>query len=381
MGRISSLLFVFIWAFCAAWADDGASSGLTGSVQLLDSHPTIRMVSEVVRVSLPKAKVRASFVFRNEGPATTVRMAFPEEGYGDVTTPTSQGDSFEFFRSYVDGKRVKVTRVVDKERTGEAEYHVWWVKRVHFGRGQTRRVVCEYEGGGSRSSYGWYGWSYTLKTGASWKGTIGRARIICDIRGLEPYCRLKIRPAGYRRRGNTVVWDFRNFKPKKDIDFSWQTAFLDVVVNGMPITRHRSKGKVYDIDWWSADWGFPYAVRKGTEVYAPVDGIAAWLGAELNVVKTARLQDPVEPRDRDPAPLIVRLTRGERWVELRRSSKTMKTSSGTVLLPRAAHLAHGYESITTALTPVVRALGVVWIAPSKSAGKVEPAVRNGGGGK
>jgi hypothetical protein len=68
--------------------------------------------------------------------------------------------------------------------------------------------------------------TYVLKTGASWKGTIGRARIVCDIAGLRARGPLQFQPAGGKIAGRKVVWEFRNFEPNKDIVVRWFEGFV-----------------------------------------------------------------------------------------------------------------------------------------------------------
>jgi len=65
-----------------------------------------------------------------------------------------------------------------------------------------------------------------LKTGALWKGNIGKADItveflphpgvnLADIVGI-------IIPRGYSIKGNKVVWHFSDFEPDEDIRISYQ---------------------------------------------------------------------------------------------------------------------------------------------------------------
>ncbi|MFI5385265.1 MAG: DUF4424 family protein [Fimbriimonadales bacterium] len=163
-------------------ADDTAVDGIGGNIKMMKGHPTIRMVSEDVRVKLPQATVRAVFVFHNDGPATTVKIGFPESGTG-YDHGTRRNSLFGYFRSYVDGKRIKVKREgnlhVEEE---DNSYHIWWTKSVHFGRHQTRVIVDEYKGGigGDTTNHAFF--TYVMSTGGSWKGNIKRARITVGCR-------------------------------------------------------------------------------------------------------------------------------------------------------------------------------------------------------
>jgi hypothetical protein len=351
------LLLGTLLASGVVWADDSATTGLTGTVKVMDAHPSVRMVSEAVHIKLPDAVVRAEFVFRNEGPATTVRMAFPEEGGGDTSAPKKLTSHFSYFRSYVDGKRFRVTKVVDEKHTGEGQYHVWWTKTVKFAKHQTRRVVCEYKGGGSDSTGGSRGFGYTLVTGASWKGPIGRAVITCDVSGLNDYSRIHFGPKGYKRHGNIVTWDLRNFEPKEDIHVGWFDGFIDVFVNGRSITAVREKGKLVDRHSWNFEWRYPFPQRMGREVYGPLEAYAAWLGAKASVVKSTPLPGTQGLTKDTRVPVAVRIARAGRWIELRKGSKVARTSQGIAKLPRAPTIYKDGGPMIASFTPIVRALG------------------------
>ena len=77
-----------------AYAND-ASLSTSGTPKLMSGHPSISMESEVVRMLIGKEKVSVNceFVFVNHGPATTVRMGFPDnevfeaEEFGEEPAP------------------------------------------------------------------------------------------------------------------------------------------------------------------------------------------------------------------------------------------------------------------------------------------------------
>jgi hypothetical protein len=137
------------------------------------------MVSEVVRLHVGKRIVRADcrFVFRNEGPATTVKMGFPDE---DSAREGEKGKSvFKSFRSWVDGRSV-TTRIEEDDNDG-----VWQVKQVDLPANKTvvvRDVYSVSPGMGFQGGTWWMSYAaYTLHTGASWKGSIGRADVYVTL--------------------------------------------------------------------------------------------------------------------------------------------------------------------------------------------------------
>jgi Tol biopolymer transport system component len=340
-------------ALClGAWANDGSgNTGAGGGVFLQQKHRTVRMVSEEVHIQLPQCRVRTRFLFKNEGPATTVLMIFPENGYLNTATEEFEREvrprytHFKYFRAFVDGKPVRVRRIVrynPSDPEGDPSYYeYWWAKWVHFARGQTRVVVNRYQGG-----LGWGGlgfpertFRYILGTGASWKGRIERARIVCDVRGIRDGGPVWIEPAGYRRRGDRIAWEFRAFTPKRDQDLSvaWVKGFVNVRVNGQP---------VYDRSGWKWEWGPIAARREGREVWLPLRAAADWLGARLMVVKPER---------------GARLTRGDRWAEVLLGSPTIATASGRRSMPGPARAdpsgSGAAERGMVAFRPLVKALG------------------------
>lgn len=187
-----SLAFLGLLAVCAAHADNAAlTSG--GQPKMMDHHPTVRMESEAVKLTVhwDRVDTDCSFVFANDGPACVVNMGFPDFGllaYSQkLTEPASM---FTKYASYVDGKPVS-TKLVLGQGPGEQ----WQTKKVAFpahGKRLVREVYSTELGGvGVRPPIALA--SYLLHTGASWKGTIGKAVVTvtvapdCDLTGpLDP---------------------------------------------------------------------------------------------------------------------------------------------------------------------------------------------------
>ena len=209
------ILLMLITVHCHA--NDGSVEGVGGSVALLRSeHGSIRMISEKVEAKLTRdngAKVRCTFIFKNEGKATTVMMGFPERAEGEEPKQTIKA-----FKSWVNGKRVK-TRLIQGKAGWVGEYKGWHVKDVPFKAGETLTIVDTYTGGIGGNIDGWKWFEYILKTGASWKGRISRADISVDVSALLRARKItSISPKGYTRSGGVVKWALRNIEPKKDIN-------------------------------------------------------------------------------------------------------------------------------------------------------------------
>lgn len=179
-----ALLFPFL--FCPiARANDSAFSGVSGTPKpMRGEHSAIAMQSEkiVITADAKGYSTDVEFVFRNDGPKTSVPMGFPENSYNDG--PDKKGESaFLRFATAVDGRKIPAKRVVmsDNEQGIEA----YWVKSVDFGPKQTRRVRVSY-----RSRWGGdTGWGTRRAliydfTGKNWKGLVERSDL--EIRVTSP---------------------------------------------------------------------------------------------------------------------------------------------------------------------------------------------------
>ena len=156
---------------------DNAALTSGGLPRMMSGHPTISMVSEVVKVVVHGKRVDTdcTFVFDNLGNACTVNMGFPDFGMWAYDYVHQKPKSiFKSFQSYVDGKRV-ATRLV----LGADKREQWQTKLVSFEKDGSRvvREVYSTELGGAAASIDVGAASYVLHTGASWKGGIGKATV------------------------------------------------------------------------------------------------------------------------------------------------------------------------------------------------------------
>jgi hypothetical protein len=186
-----------------AAADDGSVESVHGSVRLMKEHGNIRMVSETVRARVSKQVIEVDCVFtmKNEGSADTVLVGFPDgpmDGYG-----------ISSFLSWVDGVEVKCGHEPD----GNDSDASWWTRRVVFPSGAVRTFRDHY-----KVSPSWFpidrsrGFRYILKSGASWKGTIGAADILATLDGI-PLGWITGSDPEARRVGRSFRWSFRDFEP------------------------------------------------------------------------------------------------------------------------------------------------------------------------
>jgi hypothetical protein len=213
-----SLTFVLIVAAALAGPANDGWVGISGAPKLMKGHPSVRMVDERVLISIKRKTmvVDCTFRFKNEGPAGTVRMGFPDydSGVDDVKTTKT---TFAYFKSYVDGKR-------HQTRFLRGDFKAWQVKDVAFRQGQLRTVRNVYEvqlGAARVGSEGGMAYEahYVLETGASWKGEIGKTEIVVTFASNHHPRPTRLLPftvgagSSWNEEKGTVLWQGPS-KPK-----------------------------------------------------------------------------------------------------------------------------------------------------------------------
>jgi len=287
------------------WCNDTAVVGIGGVIKPMENHPSIVLRSHVVKVKITPeyADVDCTFVLHNTGKATRVLIGFPESGGGDIVVPKM---GFRYFRSYVDGKRVQVRVQEQRRESGPGGYFRWYLKRVRFGAGQTRVIRNVYRAPLGAISTGHDFFDYILTTGASWKGKIGRSDIIVELSGLKHVVDLEIRPEGYRRVGNRIVWRLENYEPKENIFIMFfQHYRLNADIGESRIVSRdaliRPQGTLMiDADWFRSMRGVQVAWDSKTRRVTIADTstgrqIVMRVGDRWAIVNGQRVQLPVAP--------------------------------------------------------------------------------------
>jgi hypothetical protein len=232
----------------------------------------IALVSEQVSVALSqeRADVDCVFVFRNEGPAQTALIGFPE---GPPPGREQLGDTrLNSFRAWVHGRALAVkTRPAspplpssDQPSPGllnpdpygpkaapialdyaqgkrkvlspgpygpkAARVSRWHTFKVRFARGQSRTVRNRYwVRPGEQDSIGGIRFSYVLSTARTWKdGKIARADIRVRLKDLQkavsdfgPGLAL-VQPKGYQLIRNAIIWKVCDWVPQRDILIAYE---------------------------------------------------------------------------------------------------------------------------------------------------------------
>ena len=203
--RVVTLAMALMLSASLAHADDGSMATVGGSVRLMRENVNIRMVAETIRARITQdlITVQCAFTMKNEGPADTVLVGFPDGdsiGHGQA--------QLESFRSWVDGVEVACTRIQDAPNEMS-----WWTKRIAFPASAVVVMRNRYTvAPGTSWSTGSQAFTYILWTGASWKGTIGSAEIVATLDGIPASWVTGSDPVA-RRKGRTFRWELHDFEP------------------------------------------------------------------------------------------------------------------------------------------------------------------------
>jgi hypothetical protein len=295
-------------------ADDTAVYGKGGAIMPMVEHPSIVMDEMVVQahVSEKTTRVDCDFLFRNTGPATTVRMGFPESGNHLGGT-----DGFASFETWVDDEPYEVS-VEGLARDPSGGWRRWRVKTVEFAANQTRRVRVRYAVATARDSVGGRLFSYAFGTGGSWKGPIGRAQITVELEG-----RFSVRTKGGLTPAamNLFWWEATDLEPPESdsVGLYLMPPNLRVEVSGL-------------------ERGYPSLIDSNGISWAPVTEVAKWLGAEVTAT-----------------PASASVTYGALTLEIFADTTEAKLGEELVSLPTAPVSRDG--ALQVPIAAVVRALG------------------------
>ena len=181
MKKMSWVLVAAVLAATGSTArgNDFEVAGIGGSWQPASGeNRSVQMVSERVRIDIFQGKdayryydTTVDFQFHNRGPATTVKMAFPESSNAEPgAKPSTSG--FRTFRTSVDGKSVPVERVISQRKLSSGvEYQALWLKSVAFKAGERKAIQVKYRSlPGALAGVGWFA-AYDF-TGGNWFGKV-----------------------------------------------------------------------------------------------------------------------------------------------------------------------------------------------------------------
>jgi len=296
-GHITAVVLAGSALYAApAFAND-SSSMMVGDSYVMTPNAQVALVREELRISLQDDRflVHVKSIYRNDGLAMNVTMAFPENAH--------YLEGIQDFRSQIDGRPVntefhKDGFYYDYEEAGtedgQTEGLIYgmpqnyrdsaWVKVVPFEAGQTREVVVDYWAEYGSNVYADYYAEYILATGASWAGPIESFACWIDWSALTrfsaPTCELNKplfdpqgrmgpwTPMPWRLLSATeAVWETEQFEPDMVIHINVIQGFWNFTLNGEGLSSRAAS--------YHQDTRTPL-LREGSEVLGVAEDLCSY---------------------------------------------------------------------------------------------------------
>lgn len=207
---------------------DDAVIGRTpaGVYPMMDSE--IEMLSEDIIIDMDRNTVECTFVFYNTGEARDVLMGFPGKLREELGSFFSNDVSLSLrnFRAFANGKELPVEREPGiQPEIALPDYSEWFTFTVSFAEDEKVTVRNTYTYEPTYDSIGNVTTGYVLKTGAVWKGKIGKARVEFKLGSIQPWQIEQLKPGGFRFKGNSIVWERTNIEPVYDLKLVYNNWF------------------------------------------------------------------------------------------------------------------------------------------------------------
>ena len=245
LALVSLLAIIFLATTASA---DDASLGRVGENVQPIFNTRVEMLAEDVRVKVTPERsfVEAVFIFRNNGPAATVLVGFPEEEILDGREGFGDDTELHDFKAFIDGKEVPVQKkkgLVPEINPRSIDYPSWYTWEVEFAEGQIRELRNTYWVKNLYWSNGEVLAGYILTTGSTWEGSIGHARVTFEMQDILPYRLRAIIPGNYRFEGHNLVWEWWDFDPDTNIEVIFDNRGL------LPFVQQALPPEAAD-QWW-----------------------------------------------------------------------------------------------------------------------------------
>ncbi len=236
MRAIFSRTFLAVYFFIVllssvAFADDSIIADY-GKTVAPKTTSEISMLKEEVVITLEdihdksavfllrKARVTCSFLFKNESD----KLIQATVGFPGNTQDTAAEYSapLQDFVTVIDGRKfnINVKKEVLKTYTDSdiKVFRNWYTWEMSFPARSTVKVENSYSHILSTpGGYDPFILTYELSTGANWKGPIGEAIIRVIYKNDDDLEKriFEIKPKGWIRKKNEIIWRFTNIKPRK----------------------------------------------------------------------------------------------------------------------------------------------------------------------
>jgi len=210
-GIVAVMAFVTaLSASATAWADPLPL--VAGNQLQALKKTTVRMLKEDLSIELTEntLKVRATFLFKNNGPSISLPVGFPcgQPDY-EIAGMNCKSDLHVSLRGR---RKVPPLKTV-------AKYGTCWVWDMEFGAQEEVRLDIDYSAPIVNDRYsiplgGIYFVYYPLRTGANWDGAIGELAI--HVRTPAETI-VQITPKGFTRAPGLIEWRMKDAEPVQDL--------------------------------------------------------------------------------------------------------------------------------------------------------------------
>ena len=189
---------------------------------------SISMVSEKVIIDLynDSSVVKCLFKMKNLGEQEKLQIGFPEMSF-HYYRQKSKVDEANRFQVKENGKVVNFDfsdslRYNEKYRKKVESYQIkeeWYLWKSEFKQGESKTIEVQYSlpfGMLYKSNERFF--TYLLSSGANWKGTIGKAEIIVNLKDIEMDSIISKLPNNFEISNKHLTWTFSDFEPTTNDD-------------------------------------------------------------------------------------------------------------------------------------------------------------------
>lgn len=225
-----------------AKANDAMIVGGTGGTVYAISNSDVEMEEEIIDITVMNGRsyVSCQFFFHNTGDGTSLLMGFPTGHRSEEPEDEDyEGPEDEYvtelnrFRTFIHGRKVPVEIKDGLKPEGnnkdELYFPQWYTWKVTFAANERVKIVNKYWMTNTSSlSYDWEEINYILRSGATWRGTIGKVTVRMKFRGYNAAgIDFREMQPSYIKEDGTIVWEAENIEPQEDIRLYYEISSFE----------------------------------------------------------------------------------------------------------------------------------------------------------
>lgn len=189
---------------------------------------SVRMESEKVSIDLynDSSVVYCSFKMKNLGEQEKLKIGFPDMNFYYHRT-IKESEKLNRFKVKENGKPLKFHLSDSLKNDAEFRRKIdsyqiieeWYLWDGEFQKGETKTIEVQYSlpfGALYKSNNRYF--TYLLSTGANWRGTIGKAEIIVNLKDIDADSIVSFVPANGSFSEKQLSWTFLDFEPTTEHD-------------------------------------------------------------------------------------------------------------------------------------------------------------------